>query len=77
MEFACDTIGTRFEEYTAHVERKQAPFGEGMIETGRKTRLEEEHAFAKGEFRQFEPDEAIVARQIKGWAHGRIRLFEE
>lgn len=77
VEFARDTIGTRFEEYTAHVERKQAPLGEGMIETNRETKLEEEHDFAKGEFRQFEPGEAIVARQGKGWVHGRIRMLEQ
>lgn len=77
VDYARETVGTQFNEYTAHVERKEAPLGGGMIETGRETKLEEEHAYAKGDLRSFEPGEALICRQGKGYVHGRIRMLEK
>lgn len=75
VDFLRETIGTEFAEYTAHVERKQSPLGNGMIETDRKTKMEEEHVFAKDSFRSFEAGEAVICRQGSGWIHGRIRML--
>lgn len=69
-------MGTPFEEYTAHTEQRPATFGNGMVTTNRETKLEEGHDFAEEDFYQFEPGEAVVARQGKGWMHGRVRMLQ-
>lgn len=71
VEYARATIGTHFEEFTGHVERGP----EGGVRS-RETRLEEQHDFAEGDFYRFEPGEAVVCRQGKGWVHGRIKLLD-
>ncbi|MFC6906872.1 hypothetical protein [Halalkalicoccus tibetensis] len=58
------------------VEHKQAPLGGGMVEASRETRREEEHTYAEGEFRAFEPGEAVICRQGSGHVHGRIRMLD-
>ena len=73
VEFARDTIGTHFEEYTGHVEREQ--IGDRSVVTNRETRVEEQHDFAAGDFGRFAPGEAVVCRQGEGWVHGQIRRF--
>lgn len=60
VEFARATIGTHFEEYTAHTERESIPGG-GSITIARETRLHEEHDFAAGDFYKFDPG-SVVAR---------------
>jgi hypothetical protein len=75
VEFARATIGTHFEEFTAHESRESIPGG-GSIVTERETRLHEEHDFAAGDFYKFDPGECVVARQGEGWVHGRVRLLE-
>lgn len=77
VEYARSTIGPHFEEFTAHVEKRQSPLGDGMVETNRETKHEEVHDFSKGDFYQFEPGEAVVTRQGSGWVHGRIRMLEQ
>jgi hypothetical protein len=73
VEFARDTIGTQFEEYTGHVEREQ--IGDRNVVTNRETRVEERHDFAAGDFARFASGEAVVCRQGNGWVHGRVRLL--
>lgn len=73
VEYARSIIGTEFQEYTRHVDRSES-LGT-MIETGRETKQEEEHPFAKGDFVEFEPGEGVVVRP-DGWVYGRLRLLE-
>lgn len=75
VDFLRETVGTEFNEYTGHVERKEAPLGGGMVETSREMKTEEEHKFAKGDLRSFEAGEAVICRQGKGYVHGRIRML--
>lgn len=77
VDYARETIGTEFHEYTGHVEREQSLLGGGMIETGREMKTEEEHVFARGDIRSFEAGEAVICRQGKGWVHGRLMLLSE
>ncbi|NKE37907.1 type IV secretion system DNA-binding domain-containing protein [Natronococcus sp. JC468] len=70
VEFARSRIGTHFEEFT-HRERPDVGFF-GSEET----KLEEQHDFAKGEFTQFEPGEAVICRQSKGWVHAYVPMLE-
>lgn len=37
----------------------------------------EEYQFTKGDLRNFDPGEAVICRQGKGWVHGRIKMLEE
>ncbi|WP_245998616.1 type IV secretory system conjugative DNA transfer family protein [Halalkalicoccus subterraneus] len=76
VDYARETVGTEFNEYTKNVEKSSVPGG-GTIETNRETKQEEEHHFAKGELRSFDPGEAIVARQGKGWVQGRIQMLKQ
>ena len=71
VEFARSRIGTHFEEFT-HRERPDVGFF-GSEET----KLEEQHDFAKGEFAQFEPGEAVICRQSEGWVHAYIPMLED
>lgn len=76
VEFARDTIGTEFTEYTKNVEKES--IGDfGTIEKNRETKMEEEHHFAKGAFGQFEAGEAVICRQGEGFVHGRVRMLGE
>lgn len=76
VDYARETVGTTFEEYTKNVEKSSVPGG-GTVTTSRETKQEEEHHFAKGELRSFDPGEAIVARQGKGWVQGRIQMLKQ
>ena len=69
MEYARTVIGTEFEEYTKHVETRSV--GQSEVRLGRETKEEEEHPFAKGDFRRFDPGVAVVVRP-DGWAYGYI-----
>lgn len=45
--------------------------GDGTVETGRETRLEEQHDFAEGDFYRFEPGKAwSVDRATDGFMVG-------
>lgn len=68
-------IGTHFEEYTGHVEKRPAVIGEGTVETDREMRVEEQHDFAEGEFYKFDPGECVVTRQGEEWVHGRVKML--
>ena len=63
VEFARETIGTHFEEYTGHVEREQ--IGDRSVATNRETRVEEQHEFAAGDF--------LGLRRGRRWSVGRAR----
>lgn len=71
VEFARSRIGTHFEEFT-HRERPDV----GLFGS-EETKIEEQHDFAKGEFGQFEPGEAVICRQSKGWVHAYIPMLED
>lgn len=76
VDYARQTVGTEFHEYTKNVEKSSVPGG-GTVTTSRETKQEEEHHFAKGEPRSFDPGETIVARQGKGWIQGRIQMLKQ
>ncbi|WP_254547196.1 type IV secretory system conjugative DNA transfer family protein [Halomarina pelagica] len=74
IRYARAIIGTEFEEYTQHVEKRPSALGEHQVETRRETREQEEHPFAKGEFTTFDPGVGVVVRP-DGWAHGYIPML--
>jgi type IV secretory pathway TraG/TraD family ATPase VirD4 len=62
VEFARATIGTHFEEYTAHESRESIPGG-GSIITEKETRLHEEHGFVAGDFYRADFRLVVVAQR--------------
>lgn len=70
--YARSVIGTEFEEYTQHVEKRM--FGNHQVELGRESKEEEEHPFAKGDFTTFDPGVGVVVRP-GGWAYGYIPML--
>lgn len=68
VDYLRETIGTSFEEYTRQ---------SGDDEREDETEQREEFRFSKGELRKFDPGEAVICRQGKGWVHGRIRMLGE
>lgn len=68
VDFLCETIGTSFERYSRNT---------GSDRTPDESEEREEYQFAKGDLRRFDPGEAVIARQGKGWVHCRIKMLEE
>lgn len=68
VDFLRETVGTSFEQYTRNA---------GDDRTPSESEEKEEYQFAKGNLRNFDPGEAVICRQGKGWVHGRIKLFKE
>lgn len=71
VDFIRESIGTEFVEYTKHVEKRQSLIGDHQVETNRETKEEEEHAFAKGDIRKWDPGVGVVVLPDK-WAFGYI-----
>jgi len=71
VEFIRESIGTEFVEYTQHVEKRDSVIGEGQVTTNRETKEEEEHAFAKGDIRKWNPGVGVIVLPDR-WAYGYI-----
>lgn len=71
VDFIRESIGTEFVEYTQHVEKRYSPLQEREVEVDRETKEEEEHVFAKGDVRKWDPGVGAVVLPNK-WAFGYI-----
>lgn len=68
VDYLRETIETSFERYTRN---------SGSDRTPSESEEKEEYQFAKGSLRNFDPGEAVICRQGKGWIHGRIQMLKE
>ena len=68
VDFLRETIGTSFEGYTRQRGEGRQP---------RETEEKEEFSFARGDLRKFDPGEAVICRQGKGWVHAQIKMLDE
>lgn len=71
VEFIRESIGTEFVEYTQHVEKRDSIVGDGQTTVNRETKEEEEHAFAKGDIRKWNPGVGVIVLPDR-WAYGYI-----
>ena len=68
VDFLRETIGTSFEGYTRQSGDRRTPS---------ETEEKEEYTFAKGDLRNFNPGEAVICRQGKGWVHAQIKRLQQ
>ncbi|KYH23734.1 type IV secretion-system coupling protein DNA-binding domain protein [Halalkalicoccus paucihalophilus] len=68
VNYLREAVGTSFEQYTRN---------SGSDRTPSESEEKEEYQFAKGDLRNFDPGEAVICRQGKGWVYCRIQLLEE